>query len=164
MWEGGGSKRLSRALGHAVLPSDANKIILKHCKVIVRGGVENQMTLANVNIPHYDHYTERSFIQTLHISFTQTLLHSHTHFNGHAFTMINIHNDVMMYLNHSLLTPTRILCKFLGFAIVTMILFVAPALTANATLTTHMYTTHIVFVIFCAIASSTSTSHLEGAT
>ena len=70
----------------------------------------------------------------------------------------------MMYFNHSLLTPTRILCKFLGFAIVTMILFVAltPALTASATLTTH--TTHIVFVIFCAIASSTSTSHLEGAT
>ena len=78
--------------------------------------------------------------------------------------MINIHNDVMMYFNHSLLTPTRILCKFLGFAIVTMILFVAltPALTASATLTTH--TTHIVFVIFCAIASSTSASHLEGAT
>ena len=89
------SKRLSRALGHVVLPSDANKIILKHCKVIARGGVENQMTLANVNIPHYDHYTERSFIQTLYISFTQTLLHSHNHFNGHAFTMINIHNDVI---------------------------------------------------------------------
>ena len=70
----------------------------------------------------------------------------------HAFTMINIHNDVMMYFNHSLLTPTRILCKFLGFAIVTMILFVAltPALTASATLTTH--TTHIVFVTFCAIS------------
>ena len=51
-------------------------------------------------------------------------------------TMINIHNDVMMYFNHSLLTPTPILCKFLGFAIVTMIPSVAltSALTASATL------------------------------
>ena len=54
--------------------------------------------------------------------------------------------------NYLLLTPTRILCKFLGFAIVTMILSVAltPALTASATPTTH--TTHTVFVIFCAIS------------
>ena len=43
---------MSRALGHVVLSSDANKIILKHCKVIARGGVENQMTFANVNIPN----------------------------------------------------------------------------------------------------------------
>ena len=73
--------------------------------------------------------------------------------------MINIHNDVMTYFNHSLLTPTRILCKFLGFAIVTMILFVAltPALTAGATLTIH-----IVFVIFCAISQHvTSLQHFH---
>ena len=56
---------MSRALGHAVLSSDANKIILKHCQVIARGGVENQMTFANVNIPYYDPHAERSSMQTL---------------------------------------------------------------------------------------------------
>ena len=56
---------MSRALVHAVLSSDANKIILKHFKVIARGGVENQMTLVNVNIPYYDPHAERSSMQTL---------------------------------------------------------------------------------------------------
>ena len=35
---------------NAVYSSDANKIILRHCKVITMGGVMNQMTFANVNI------------------------------------------------------------------------------------------------------------------
>ena len=59
------SERMSRALGHAVLSSGANKIILKHCKVIARRGVENQMTFANVNIPHCDPHAKRSPTQTL---------------------------------------------------------------------------------------------------
>ena len=48
-----------------VLYSGANKIILKHCKVIARRGVENQMTFANVNIPHCDPHAKRSPTQTL---------------------------------------------------------------------------------------------------
>ena len=44
---------------------NANKIILKHCKVIARRGVENQMTFANVNIPHCDPHAKRSPTQTL---------------------------------------------------------------------------------------------------
>ena len=58
-------ERMSRALGHAMLSSGANKIILKHCKVIARRGVENQMTFANVNIPHCDPHAKRSPTQTL---------------------------------------------------------------------------------------------------